>query len=153
MINTKRGFSLLELLIVVAILAIIGAAGAGSYRGFFKNVDVQSASRTIVSNLNLMVARAMAGEGGLKWGVHFVSGTADSYYELFSTPTTYGDAGKEIVETDYLPKSIIFSDPSPGNTKDIIFDRITGTTTASSITITSEGLTQTINVTAIGTVY
>jgi len=151
--NKKRGFSLLELLVVVAVIAIISAAGVATYQSFFTSVDIQGTSKAIVSNLNLMEARAMAGQGGFNWGAHFVNGSPDDYYELFSTPTTYADAGTVIVQKDYIPLGMAFSDPASETTKDVIFNKITGTTTATTISVTTQGLVQTITVTSIGTVY
>lgn len=110
----QKGFSLLELLIVTAILALLGAAGSGFYRGFVKNVEIQSTSKVLEGDLRTMRSKSMIGEGGFKWGIHFVNGTPDDYYELFSTPTNYADVSKVVTGTTFLPRSIEFSTPSGG---------------------------------------
>lgn len=152
--KTSRGFSLLELLIVMAIVVTLAAAGSGMYRNFGKNVELSSTAQTIAADLRHMQSKAMVGEGGFKWGAHIVNTTPDDYYVLFSTSgTSYLDGTTVSLATTTLSKAIAFSDPVEGALKDIIFNKISGTTTATTTTITSEGLTQTVNVSSVGTVY
>lgn len=147
-----NGFSLLELLIVVAILSIIAVAGSSFYRNFGKTVVLSSSAQMIASDLKQVRSNSMIGNGGLLWGVHFVNSTND-YYELFSTPTDYSNGAKSVVVTNYLPAGVTFSDPTEGNTKDIIFSKITGNSNTATVSVASEGNTQTVNVTIIGTIY
>lgn len=150
--HIARGFSLLELLMVISIISILGSAGVGFYRGFVKNVELQSASKVIAGDLRYMRSKSMIGEGGTMWGVHIVNENGGSqYYELFSTATDY-PAGT-IILTSTLPTGITFSDPSSGASKDIIFSKISGATTPATIVIDSEGSTQTLTISNIGTVY
>ncbi len=145
------GFSLIEVLLVVAIMGILAALGTSSYFGYLKNVEIDSVSREIVSVLREAQGRAMAGDSGKKWGVHFVNGD-DDYYELFSTATDYsgGTAGA----ATYLRPGVEFVVPSPGGSLDVIFSRISGTTAATStVVISSAGGTATTTVTAIGNIY
>lgn len=150
--SSKKGFTLLELLIVIAILSLLSVAGVASYRSFGKNIQVGGITRTMAADIRQAQAKAMVGEGGFKWGVHFVN-SANDYYEIFSTPDVYSNGSRITISTTTLPSSIIFSDPSSGNTKDVIFNKISGTiTTATSTTLVSENLTKTINISAIGTI-
>lgn len=147
--RTSRAFTLLELLIVVAIVALLMAAGSGVYRNFGKNVELGSTSQGMAADIRQMQSRAMIGEGGLRYGVSIVNST-DDRYELFSLT----DAGVYATTTTvYLPKSITFSDPIEGATKNIIFSKISGSTAATTTTITSEGTSATTTVSSIGTVY
>lgn len=149
--KTSRGFSLLELLIVIAIIALLAGAGAGFYRNIVKNIEIQSVAKVLAGDLRHMRSKSMIGENGLKWGAHIVNVNGDShYYVLFSTATNY--AGGTALATTTLSSGVAFSDPSAGTSKDIIFTKITGTTTPATIVLTSEGSTQTINVTSIGTI-
>lgn len=152
--RSQNGFSLLELLIVVAIIALLGAAGSGYYRGFVKTVELQSVSKTLAEDLRYARSKSMIGEGGVKWGAHMVNTSGGSqYYELFSTPTNYADAGKAVISTTTLSVGLTFSDPIAGANKDIIFTKISGTTTATTVAVVSEGKYATTTVVGIGTVY
>ncbi len=150
--KNSNGFTILELLIIIAIISVIAVAGASSFRNFGKSVELTSIAQVISADLRQMQAKAMIGDGGLKWGARFVNGTSDDYYELFSTPTTYADASKDVTATTTLSKGITFSDPVSGY-KDIIFSKISGTTTAATVVITSEGSYSTTTISAIGTIY
>ena len=147
-----NGFSLLEILMVISIVAILGTAGVGYYRNFAKNVEVKNFSKSLVSDLKYARSLSISGENSLKWGVHAVNGS-DDYYELFSTPTTYADAGKSVTSTTTLPKSVSWTSPAESASKDIIFTRISGTTTADTLIINSESGNTTITATSLGVVY
>lgn len=150
----NSGFSLLELLIVIAIIMIIAVAGSGTYRGFVKNVELKSTARTIVADLKQVQSKAMTGEGGFKWGAHVVNGTPDDYYVLFSTSgISYADGSTVPSATTTLSKGITFGSPTEGNFTDIIFNKISGTTTATTVSVVSEGATQTVTVSGVGTIY
>lgn len=148
----KMGFTLLELLLVIGILAIITAIGSGYYRNYARNVEFDSAAKNMLFSLKKAQAKAMAGEGALKWGVHVVNGTSD-YYEIFSTPTNYADASRITSETIYISGSVALSDPSEGNSTDIIFDKISGAAAAASVAFSFEGSIKTITITATGNMY
>ncbi len=107
----QQGFTILELLIVVAVVAVISVAGVGSYRNFGKTVELSSTAKVIAADLRQMQAKAMIGEGGVKWGVRFESvNDGTSRYMLFSTPNTYDNG--VVTATITLPKGITFSTPS-----------------------------------------
>jgi hypothetical protein len=99
-----------------------------------------------------MQTYASAGNGRFNWGIRFFN-TSPNYYELFSTPTNYADAGKVTLSLVYLPGTVSFTTPSSGNNLDVVFSAISGNTTATSLTIASPNGSKTINVTASGAVY
>lgn len=152
--NSSRGFSLLELIIVIAIIALLGSIGSGYYRGFIKNVELQSVSKTLAGDLKHMRSKSMIGEDGVKWGAHIVNTSGGSqYYELFSTPTNYTDGAKDVISTTTLSTGLTFYDPGVGASKDIIFTKISGTTTPATIVVVSEGAYATTTISSIGSIY
>lgn len=148
----RQGFSLIEILLVMAVMAIITAFASGYYRDYVKNVEFDLVSKNIISDLKSTQSKAMAGEDDLKWGVRFINSIND-YYEIFSTPTNYGDPLRTTKMTNYLSGTIVFSNPIEGGTTDVIFDKIRGTSVNSAITIIFEGSSDTITVNSLGNIY
>jgi len=148
--GNNRAFSLIEVLIVLAIVVILGSMGVGFYANYSKSVEINSLNQTIIFDLKQAQSKSMIGEGGLKYGVHFVNGAKD-YYEIFSTPDTY--ANKTVISTNYLTNGVTFSDPSEGISKDIVFNKISGRPAVeSSVSLVSQANTKTINISIIGTI-
>lgn len=144
-------FSLIEILLVIAFLSVVAATGMSLYRNYLKSVEADTAADIIISDLKNIQTKAISGEDNLKWGIHFINGESD-YYETFSTATDY--AAGTVKDTFYLPGTIVFSDPSEGNIKDIIFNKISGTISSeTTLTIGSDIKSRTITVTAIGNIY
>lgn len=149
-----KGFSLLETLTVIAILAVLAAISSGIYTGFIRKTELDSAAKTIIFDLKNVRAKSMSGESGLKWGARFIN-SADDYYETFSTPTIYESASTTIEETIYLPSGISFTYPVPSSSSTVIFDKIRGTISATTTISASstEGDGRTITITPIGNIY
>lgn len=147
-----RGFTLLEVIMVVSMLAVIGAAGAATYSNYGRGITTAGAWYDIHSALTEARSKAIAGQDERRWGVRFLNADRDRY-ELFSTPTTYADAATIVERTGYLPGGVTFSDPAESGTRDILFSRIAGTTTPSSVTIAAATGSATVTVSAIGTVH
>lgn len=134
----------------MGIMAIIGGIGSGFYMNYNKNVEIKSVSETLLFDLKQTQSKSMIGENDstgttVKWGIHFVNGASD-YYEIFSTPTDYANVAKIVTTTKYLSSGITFTSAS----QDIIFNRISGGTTASTISIVSQNNTKTINISSFG---
>lgn len=151
MFKNKKGFSLLELLMTVSIVAVLGSFGVGFYLNYAKNIELKTTTNVLISDLKQAQARAMAGSEGLVWGIHLVNGETD-YYETFSSPSDYSDIAKNIISTRYLPKGIFFTDPAIDTTKDVIFYKITGGTVESSIILGSSDEVKTISISSIGNI-
>lgn len=145
-LNPQGGFSLIELLLVISILAILSTMTIGYYRNYAKSKELDLAYKNLTFHLKDVQGKAVNGEDQLKWGIHFVDTTID-YYEIFSTATNY--AGGTVIDTYYFPSNVAYS----GAVSDIIFDRITGTTSANTVTIISEGSSKTVTITAQGNIY
>jgi len=148
----QRGFTLLEIVLVMGILAILASVSFGFYRNFARSIELESTSTTLIADLKSAQAKSMAGTDNRKWGIHIVNGTSD-YYELFSTPSTYSDPTASVSETVYLPGSIQFSSPTEGNTRDVLFTKITGAATAASVSLIFQATTRDITIKSVGTIY
>ena len=141
----------MEVVIVLAVVVLLSSIGAGYYVNYGKNIEMDSVASAIVSDLKLARSKSMIGEESVKWGLHFVNGATD-YYEVFSTPTDYSSGSKVILSTNYLSSGAVFSDPADSSTEDIIFNRISGSTSLASVAITSFGIVKIISVSSIGNI-
>lgn len=147
--NHTSGFTLLEILLVVSILAIVTTVGIGVYRNLAKRVEFEEAKAVFVSDMKYARAAAMSGESGLPWGIH-VENSADDTYAMFSG-SSY--ASGTVDSTTTLPMGVVWASPSEGTSTDILFSRITGTTTAATVIMISGDTSQTVTITAVGHIY
>ena len=152
-LKNKSGFTILELMLVMALLVIIAMASREVYNGFALGANIDNVSKTIIFDLRSARSSAMNGQDSYNWGVHFVNATSTSdtdYYEIFSTPTNYASTTKKT--TVFLSNGIGFSTPSVGTTLDIIFTSLSGTSSAANIIVTSVSNQKTVSVNSEGLV-
>lgn len=130
-----KGFTLLEIILSLGILAILATAGFGIYFGFQGSVRVGEESEKIADILRQARSNAISGENSAKWGVRFIyPEVGESYYDFF-WGENYGVA--TTTERNYLPTGVIFTNPAASSTLDAIFNRRSGAlTVTSTITIT-----------------
>ena len=157
MLGKKSGFTLIEILLVMAIVSIVSAVTIGSYRSLVKKTEVDLTANNIIFNLKRTKANALSGVDNMRWGIHFVnSPTNVDYYEIFSTPTDFADPGVSVEDAVYLPVTVYFTDPSDvAGSKDIIFEKIRGTLSADgSIAISSvDNFSRSITINQIGNIH
>lgn len=120
---TSRGFSLIELLLSIAILAVFVSIVSMSLGGYKKSADLNSSSRIIESLLRSAQSKALSGKESKSWGISF-DDTNGKITSLSDDGTT-----KLSVEENYLPRTVKFNSGSlSGGCNEIIFLRPTGYT-------------------------
>lgn len=130
----KKGTTLIELLIVIAIIAILISFSFLNLFGTRGQNDLKSASQQIVATLREARSRSVAQTSGTGWGVHFEN-SANPFYALFYSATYVSTT---IIGYYSLPSDVGYatSDIAFGSFKEISFSQLSGLASAStSITI------------------
>lgn len=135
MSNVKRGFTLPELLVIVAILIILTALTVPFFRYFGEELDLNNSAEGIINSLRLAQNKTLASEGFSQWGVYFTTTTVPHQYILFKGPSF---ALRDALFDEYqnLPNSVEISEIQLDGTNEVVFNRINGTANQSgSITL------------------
>jgi type II secretion system protein H len=101
--GNAKGFTLVELLLVVAIVALLGSVGGGMYMGSYERVLVEKAARQFF--LAAKYARIMAIEQGQPYELNL-----DTEAKAFAVTTTQWNAetgtGEKVLVRDYYCKPV-----------------------------------------------
>jgi len=119
-----RGFSLVELIISIAIVAILAGVGFISILNYKQQQALLSATQEIIAVFRNAQDRSISQESGGRWGVHFENpSSGNDFYDLFQGLSyTTGT----VVSRSTLPSGVQFDNPVPGANSTIIFSPITG---------------------------
>ena len=124
MINLRkgeRGYTVMELLVVIAVLAILAGLSMAGFSNFSKKEALDAGATALIAGLRDARAQTLASVGGSQYGIH-VSTTTFSFFK----GSTY-DAGS--------PSTSVFKFSSyvraSSTLSDFVFQRITGNSVAS----------------------
>jgi prepilin-type N-terminal cleavage/methylation domain-containing protein len=155
----KKGFTLIELLITVAVLAAIAVVSGINLFNYYSRQNLELTTEEFIALIRDVQNRSLTQQDGNadgqgdQWGIHFENSATD-LVRLFCCGPSY--ASGTIVSAHDLRIGVQLTDPSEGNSKDIIFSRLTGyPNTSTSITVAPKGapsVSYTITVSAIGQV-
>jgi prepilin-type N-terminal cleavage/methylation domain-containing protein len=118
----SAGFTLVELLIVVAIVAIVAGITFASFNKMRTQQALLGASEQVTTLLNQARAKTLAAEDASRWGVKLASTTVT----LFKGSTYSSSAATNVVVS--LTGVTIFASSLGGGATQIVFDRLTGKT-------------------------
>lgn len=99
LVRNRNGFSLVELMIVVAIVAVLLLIAAPNFASWMNNARIRSAAESIQDGLR--IARNEAAQRGTKIRFELASATAASWTvcQLPSTGTACTASGSTVIET------------------------------------------------------
>lgn len=136
--KAKSGFSLIELILVVAIVLTLGILSTVFYSRFLNQNSVSDVSDQFASQLRKAQTYAMAGKQNCNWGVKYNAGIIT----LFASNTNAFD------ETFTVNSNI-----TVGGFSQVIFAKVTGIPDLpTTVTISGGGNTKTVSVNSQGAV-
>ena len=119
----NKGFSFIEILVVIAVLAIIVLIVAAGLSSFYKSQTLNSAVNQVISLINQARSKTLSSEDASQYGLHFET----SRIILFKGGSfiEFSPDNKEFV----LPASVeIYDLFLNGGGSDLVFQRLTGQT-------------------------
>jgi Tfp pilus assembly protein FimT len=146
----SKGFSLTEMIIIVAVSVILLTIVVSAFSGFNNNQSLNSASGLVTSVLNEARALTLASYDNEAYGVHFESDKVTIF-----KGDTYSSSDPDNKVTTISSKISISDISLSGGGDDIIFQRLTGKTsqngtiTLSLISDPSKSKTITVEVSGI----
>lgn len=121
-ILTKDGFTLIEVLVVVAVSAVIATGGFVMFSGYQKNQNIKLTLSELTATIRDIQKRSVTQENGKQWGIRLSNGVAGS----FQTWSGLSYASGTPDQTYSLKRNIQFGNPPSGFTTDLIFQAMTG---------------------------
>ncbi len=135
-IRHKYGFTIAELMIVVAVISIIASIGVVSYNSNRDQAILSDQVQIITQQLSNASAESKSQDGGYQWWMRFDNppgGANDIAYLCYGTSytapnTSCATEGVGAAESQRfaLNRSVQFTDPASGTYKDIVFNKATG---------------------------
>ena len=122
----QKGFTIPELLMVISIIAVVGALAFPFYNNFIGTAYAENATRDFVESLRRANSKARGSDQNAAWGVHRSGGS----FVLFQG-ASWASRNATLDESHSIPSSLIFSGPT-----DYIFTKMGTTTTTGTTTIT-----------------
>lgn len=126
-ISNSKGFTLVELLVIVGILVILVTIALPTLRYFQKESDLANLAEEIINMLRLAQNKTLASEGASQWGVYFNNTTSPHQSTLFKGKD-YVSREVSFDEIQTIPISIEISEINLAGGNEVVFDRVTGTT-------------------------
>ena len=148
-LQANRGFTFIELLVVIGVVAILASGVLIAYRAASGRIELKTNAFKIVDVLNLARQRTIASLGASNYGVHFET----NQFVLFKG-TVYNASDPNNIFYS-LPAALEIADVSlAGGGSEVVFDRITGKTAQSGSLkarlVSDTGKFKTINILSSG---
>lgn len=141
--NLSQGFTLLELLLSLALIAILAGFSASIFLRIQTKNDLDSSAATVVQNLRRAQLLAQAVDSDIAWGVKIQNGSI-----ILFKGASYATRDTAFDEISTIPNSIGASGVS-----EIVYNKFTGLPQLSgTITLSTNTDTSTVTINEKGTV-
>ena len=131
--DTQKGFSLIEVMLVMGIMAVIAVFAVSNFSGLRPQKALTAAVNSVIADMRGAVERSRAQQDGNQWWLHFENpaGAGNDFYlvcgGLYSGPDAdcASEGGTQFSRTQ-LSAEVSFVDPEEGSSKDIVLAKATG---------------------------
>ena len=127
--NTERGVTALELLMVIAILGILYAIIVPSFLDFRRNSILNTETLQVVTLINKARLSSISSKGDIQYGVHFEATKVVLFNGVTYSPTAITNE-VHVFNTVLTLSPIVVN----GGGGDTVFQKITGATTQNATT-------------------
>ena len=140
----QKGFTLLELSIVLAILTVLLVIVLSTFISFRKNQALQNDTDTIVEVLSQARSQTLLSQNSSQYGVHLTSSKATLF-----VGTVYDSSSSSNKDFNLTPTDTIVTISLTGGGVDVIFDKLSGQTSQSGTIVISSPSTSRIKTVTI----
>jgi prepilin-type N-terminal cleavage/methylation domain-containing protein len=133
-IKNNSGFTLIELVIVIAIISVLIAIVIPNFFSFNKSSNLDNSVREFISVLKLAQNKTLSSENYDQYGVYLNTGISPNQYIIFKG-TDYASRDTSFDQLYSLPEIIEFYNVNLSGGNQIIFDRLTGASNSGDISI------------------
>ncbi len=153
--HKNNGFTLIEIIIVIAILIILITVPITSYYSIFKKSDLNNGVQEFVSILNVAQNKSLSSENNSQYGVYLDALTSPNKYVLFKG-VSYALRDVSYDKIYFLPQKVEYLSINLNGGSEVVFDKLTGATQESgSISLrlkTDASQTKTVYISNIGVI-
>jgi prepilin-type N-terminal cleavage/methylation domain-containing protein len=140
-----RGFSLLEVIIVVGIFSVLATLGLFMSMETFRGTLYRSEEALIVSLLQKARSRSMANVAQSPWSVCYIAPN----YVIAKGSACTSIAAYEVIEAN----AKVSADSDFAHTFPVVvFTQLSGNATAAAVTVTQDARSSTISINSVGTI-
>lgn len=141
--STKPSFTLIELLLVVALMFILASSSTAFYSRFLIQNSVIAIQDQVIGNLRKAQTNAMAGKQNSNWGVYVASGAI-----ILFSGDSYAARNTALDERSAYANSVAVSGPT-----EIVFSKVSGIpNTSGTISISGQGTSKSVIINSQGMV-
>jgi prepilin-type N-terminal cleavage/methylation domain-containing protein len=143
LITSPRGFTLIEVLLVMGVTSILLVMGTINMLGYIGGQNLESEARAITALLRDAQSKAMSQEAESRWGVYLYNNAGEQrdYYVIFQadealvSSSTYTDVPGTSLERKTMRSNVEFTSPAEATSTIILFTKVSGQPNASTTAI------------------